>query len=99
MRLEQSGHGHKVWLTDDEVEDLRRACPSARDDLIIHPGAYVGLRAFEIPQITPGHVKRSDGEHYRLRVSEGEDTSGDGDGGKPRDAYLPARVERDLFRY
>ena len=99
MRLEKSGHGHKVWLTDDEVEDLRRACPSARDDLIIQLGAYVGLRAFEVPQVTPGYVKRSDGEHYRLRVPEGKDTVGDREGGKPRDAYLPARVERDLFRY
>jgi len=99
MRLEKSGHGHKVWLTDDEVEALRRACPSARDDLIIQLGAYVGLRSFEAPQVTPGHVKRSDGEHYRLRVPEGKDTRGDRDGGKPRDAYLPARVERALFRY
>lgn len=99
MRLEKSGHGHKVWLTDDEVEGLRRSCPSARDDLIIQLGAYVGLRAFEIPQVTPGHVKRSDSDHYRLRVPEGKDTRGDREGGKPRDAYLPDRVERDLYRY
>jgi integrase len=99
MRLEKSGHGYKVWLTDDELEDLRRACPSTRDDLIIQLGGYVGLRAFEIPQVTPAHVKRSDGDHYRLRVPQGKDTRGDREGGKPRDAYLPARVERDLYRY
>lgn len=46
----------------------------------------------------PRHVKRTDdGEHYRLRVPEGKDTSGNG--GKPRDAYLPESVERDLHQY
>ncbi len=85
-------------MTDDELEQLRRAAASHRDDLVIQLGGYVGLRAFEIPQIRPKHVKRTeDGEHYRIRVPEGKDTTGNG--GKPRDAYLPADVERDLHRY
>lgn len=49
-------------------------------------------------QIQPQHVKRTeDGEHYRVRVPEGKDTTGSG--GKPRDAYLPRDVEGDLHRY
>lgn len=49
-------------------------------------------------QIQPKHVNRSDdGEHYRLRVPEGKDTTGNG--GKPRDAYLPQKVENDIHRY
>ena len=100
MRLEatQKEDEYKVWLTDSELDELRRAAASHRDDLIIQLGGYVGLRAFEIPQIRPKHVKRTeDGEHYRLRIPEGKDTTGSG--GKPRDAYLPESVEADIHRY
>jgi len=100
MRLEatQKEDQYKVWMTDDELEELRRHAPSHRDDLLIQLGGYVGLRAFEIPQVAPQHVRRTDdGDHYRLRVPEGKDTSGSG--GKPRNAYLPAEVERALHRF
>jgi len=100
MRKESTeGDEYKVWLTDDEIDELRRAADSRRDDLIIQLGAFVGLRAFEIPQVRPEHVKRSgeDGGHYRLRVPEGKDTKGGG--GEPRDAYLPADTERDLYQF
>jgi integrase len=100
MRLEATAKDdeYKVWMTDTELEELRRHAATHRDDLIIQLGGYVGLRAFEIPQIEPRHVRRTeDGEHYRLRVSEGKDTSGNG--GKPRNAYLPQDVESDIHRY
>ena len=99
MRTERTSGGEmKVWLTDDEVDTLRRAAGSRRDDLIMQLGAYVGLRAFEVPQVTPGHVRRvDDGDHYRLRVPRGKDTASGV--GKPRNAYLPADVERDLYQY
>jgi len=98
MRIEATDAENetKVWMTDDEIEDLRRAAASGRDDLIIQLGAFVGLRAFEIPQVQPQHVKQEAGQ-YRLRVQEGKDTTGDG--GKPRDAFLPDDVERDLQLY
>lgn len=100
MRLESTAKAdqYKVWLSDDELDTLRRHAGSSRNDLILQLGGYVGLRAFEVPQVTPRHVKRtSDGSNYRLRVPEGKDTTGNG--GKPRDAYLPSAVERDLHRY
>lgn len=98
MRLEStSGDQTKVWLTDDEIEELRRSTASLRDDLIIQLGAFVGLRAFEIPQVRPAGVKATDSGQYRLHVPAGKDTTGSG--GKRRDAYLPDRVERDLQRY
>lgn len=100
MRLEATAREdeYKVWMTDVELRELRRAAANHRDDLVIQLGGYVGLRAFEIPQIRPKHVKRTeDGAHYRLRVPEGKDTSGNG--GKPRDAYLPQDVESDIHRY
>jgi integrase len=98
MRIEAtSGDEHKVWLTDEEVEDLRRAAASYRDDVVIQLGASVGLRAFEIPQVQPRHVKETENGRYRLRVPRGKDTTGNG--GKPRDAYLPADVERSLQQF
>lgn len=101
MRLEATANEgeYKVWMEDHELGDLRRAAANHRDDLIIQLGGYVGLRAFEVPQIKPKHIKRAgdDGEHYHLRVPQGKDTSGSG--GKPRDAYLPQHVEGDLQRY
>lgn len=99
MRLEatDSSDGYKVWLTDSEIDELRRAAASYRDDIIIQLGAYVGLRAFEIPQVQPRHIKTSEKDQYRLRVPRGKDTA-NGEG-KPRDAYLPEHVERDLQQY
>jgi len=97
MRLEATdGNSTKVWMTDEELDDLRRAAASRRDDLIIQLGAYVGLRAFEVPQIQPQHIKQ-EGDQYRLRVPEGKDTA-NGEG-KPRDAFLPADLERDLRQF
>jgi integrase len=98
MRKERTKNGFKVWLTDDDLEALRRAAASRRDDLIIQLGGFVGLRAFEIPQVQPQHVRRvDDGQHYRLRVPEGKDTKhGEGE---PRNAYLPSDLERDLYQF
>ena len=99
MRLEgtKSDDGYKVWLTDSEIEDLRRAAANYRDDIIIQLGADVGLRAFEIPQIQPQHIKTTESGQYRLHVPSGKDTAGNG--GKPRDAYLPVDVERALQQF
>jgi integrase len=100
MRLEatKGEDQYKVWMTDDELEELRRHAATQRDDVIILLGGYVGLRSFEIPQVQPQHIKRAGGDRrYRLRVPEGKDTTGSG--GKPRDAYLPRDVEAALNRY
>jgi len=98
MRVEATaGNEYKVWLTDDEIEELRRASQNQRDDLIIQLGAYVGLRAFEIPQVRPIDMKETDSGQYRLRIEAGKDSSGNG--GKPRNAFLPDNVERDLQRF
>jgi len=97
MRLDSATRETKVWLTDEEIEDLRRATASLRDGLIIQLGAYVGLRAFEMPQVCPAGIKTTSNDQYRLHVPEGKDTA-NGEG-KPRDAFLPDSVERDLQRY
>ena len=88
----------KLWLTDDGVEQFRRAAGSRCDVLVIQFGAYVGLHAFEMPQIQPRHVKRaSDSDDYRLKISHGRDT--DTGEAKPRDAYLPFPTGHDLYQF
>nr|WP_241987190.1 hypothetical protein [Halorubrum sp. SD690R] len=84
-------------MTDDDLNQLRRATVSYRDDVILQLGGFVGLRAFEIPQVKPTHVRQTDADHYRLRVPRGKDTTSSG--GKPRNGYLPKDVERSLRRY
>ncbi len=78
MRVESmNGDEQKVWLTDAEIAQLRRHAASTRDDIVIQFGAFVGSRAFEIPQVKPKHVSRTaDGDHYRLRVPHGKATLG-----------------------
>jgi integrase len=46
------------------------------------------------------HVKRTDdGEHCWLRVPEGKDTTGEYEGGKYRETWLPQDFETTLARY
>lgn len=101
MRLESTNHSnqdvYKVWMSDNEFEELRRAAANHRDDLIMQLGGRCGLRAFEIPQVMPKHVKRNENNNYRLRVPRGKDTTDSG--GKPRDAFLESDVEADLQRF
>lgn len=99
MRLDPTDHSdqYKVWMTDDELEQLCRAASNDRDDLIIQLGGWVGLRSFEVPQVCPKHVKDTANNGHFLRIPEGKDTTGNG--GKPRDAFLPEDVELALHRY
>lgn len=98
MRLKRDGSQTKVWLTVEDIRRLQRVAVSDRDGLIIDLGARVGLRSFEIPQVRPSGVSRTDsGDHYRIHVPRGKDTTG-GDG-KPREGYLPESVETKLYQY
>jgi integrase len=101
MQIERAADGtHKCWLREGEYESLVDAAGGWRDELILRLGGEVGLRSFEVPQIQPTHIRREVGdgfEAYLLRVPEGKDTR---DGvGKPRDAYLPRRLETEMTRF
>lgn len=93
----QDGVAH-CWLNPDEFDALvdAAATMSLRHKVVVQLGGRCSLRSFEVPQITPNCIKQAeDGNHYLLHVPRGKDTSGEG--GKPRDAYLPADLERDLL--
>jgi hypothetical protein len=102
MRVERTTNPqfHKCWLTTDEYEQLRRTTDSYHDELILRLGGEVGLRSFEIPQITPAHPRREviEDDSYLL-PARARGQRHHQHGGKPRDAYLPRSVERDLYRY
>lgn len=99
MRLEatRAADQDNVWLTDEEIPKLHRTAATYRDDVITQLCAFVGLRAFEIPQVTPDGITETEIGQYRSRVSEGKDTTGNG--GKSRDAYLPFDIERSLKQF
>jgi integrase len=101
MQIERAADGtHKCWLREGEFQAIVDAADGWRDELVVRLGGEVGLRSCEIPQITPGHIRREVGDDfdaYFLRVPEGKDTA---DGvGKPRDAYLPRRLETEMTRF
>jgi hypothetical protein len=51
----------------------------------------------EVPQVRPVDVKQTESGQYRPHVEAGKNASANG--GKPRDAYLPDSVERELQRF
>jgi len=46
MRLEATSGDdqYKVWMTDDDLYQLRRAAVSYRDDVMLQLGGFVGLQ-------------------------------------------------------
>jgi integrase len=60
----------------------------------------VGLRVEEAANVRYADVERTtDGEHYRLRVRDGKDTTGEYEDGKLREAWLPPSLERQMYRF
>ncbi|WP_205254339.1 hypothetical protein [Halorubellus sp. JP-L1] len=58
-----------------------------------------GLRVAEVLDVRPCDVsRRSDGRHYKLEVVGGKDTSGEYDGGKHRETWVPLDLEAHINR-
>lgn len=59
-----------------------------------------GLRVEETLYVTPGDIsRRKDGRSYQLEVTKGKDTTGEYDGGKQRETWMTAELERLIYRY
>jgi len=98
MWVEERGRD-AVWLDDRDYERFREAAATYRERLLVRLGGEVGLRPFEVVQSRPAHVSQfvtAEGTSYFLHVPHGKDA---GDGGAPREAYLPTGVRRELQRY
>jgi len=75
----------KVWLSDDEVDDLLDAASSQQQRIALALGARCGLRSHEVLDVAPEHVVETDAGTM-LRVWHGK-------GDKFRETPIP----RDLY--
>jgi len=101
MQLERNrDETFNVWMSRDEYRHLPRNARDYSHELAIRLMGECGLRVKEALNVSYSDVKRSeDGQHYRLRVHSGKDTTGEYESGKYREAWLPVSLERQMFRY
>lgn len=101
MRTEKNKDGtRKVWITREEFERLLSEAESGEKRIALMLMGLVGLRVGEVLSVSYDDVRRSsDGEDFLIEIDGAKDTTGDYNGGKQRDVYLPERVEREMFEY
>ncbi|WP_284007814.1 site-specific integrase [Haloarcula pelagica] len=101
MRTERNKDGSfNVWLTRDEYRELPRHATTTQREIAIRLMGDCGLRVREVLDVQPRHIDRmTDGRHYELEVIGGKDTTGEYDGGKHRETWLPVDLEATIHRY
>lgn len=101
MRTERNRDGTwNVWMTREEYRELPRHASTLKSEVAIRLMGDAGLRSFEVPQVTPDDISRmTDGRHYQLEVRGGKDTSGEFQGGKQRETWLPIDTETLINRH
>lgn len=101
MRTERNKDGsYNVWLTREEYAEIPRQAHTTEREIAIRLMGDCGLRAFEVPDVAYSHISRmSDGQHFKLEVVGGKDTTGEYDEGKHRETWLPEGLERTIYRY
>ncbi|WP_435333577.1 site-specific integrase [Haloarchaeobius sp. TZWWS8] len=101
MRTERNRDGTwNVWMSREEYRELPRQATTFEREIAIRLMGDCGLRVAEVLDVCPEHISRmSDGRHYQLEVVAGKDTSGEYNGGKHREAWLPIEVEALINRY
>ena len=95
MRLEDAGSGMRVWLTNDESEQLTGQFEeSLKDRLAIRLMLDGGLRTKEVLLAKPKDVREMDADSSgkKLRVWEGK-------GDKYRETYVPEDLAREIRLY
>jgi integrase len=100
VSVQETGGGTvKCWLSRDECEELSRAAgdESWEREIAIQLMTECGLRSDEVPKMTPGDIRYSEGGDCWLFEVEGKNT----DGGDPkiRDAWMPEATERNISKY
>jgi integrase len=101
MRTERNkDDSWNVWLSRDEYEILPREASTFQREVAIRLMGDCGLRVQEVLDVQPNHISRmSDGQHFELEVVSGKDTTGEYQGGKHRETWLPREVEAIINRY
>ena len=100
MRTERNRDGTwNVWMSRDEYREIPRHARSGLAEVAIRLMGDCGLRVGEVLDVRPCDIsRRSDGRHYKLEVVGGKDTSGEYDGGKHRETWLPLDLEAHMNR-
>jgi integrase len=101
MRTERNKDGTwTVWLSRDEYREIPRQARNARQEIALRLMGDCGLRVGEVSDVALEHVtRRSDGRHYSLEVVSGKDTTGEYDGGKYRETWLPRDLEARINQF
>lgn len=77
-------------MSREEYHELPRATPPMQAEVAIRIMGDAGLRVAETLDVRPEHVRRKkDGRSYELEVVSGKDTTGEYQGGKHRETWLP----------
>jgi len=101
MRAERNKDGTwNMWMRRDEYHEIFRSASTFQQEIAIRLMGDCGLRVAETLDVAPEHVTRTkDGRHHQLEVVSGKDTTGEYDGGKYRETWLPRDFETTLARY
>jgi integrase len=101
MRTERNRDGSwNVWMSREEYRELPRAADTFEHEIAVRLMGDCGLRVAEVLDVRLEHIDRmSDGRHYELEVVGGKDTTGEYDGGKHRETWLPVEFEAVINRY
>ncbi len=94
----------RKFLTDEEIEHLKRNCRTAKEKLIINLGLLAGLRVKEVADLKCGDISfRSSGCSRSLRSSLGIEMSSltvrNGKGGKPRLVRFNGELKESIMKH
>lgn len=101
MRTERNkDNSYNVWMSRAEYHEIPRQAETFEREIALRLMGDCGLRVREVLDVHPEHISRtSDGRHHMLEVVAGKDTTGDFSGGKHRETWIPAELERQIHRY
>lgn len=101
MRTERNKDGSwNVWMTRNEYNEIPRQADTRMQEIALRLMGDCGLRVEETLYVTPRDISRKkDGRSYELEVTKGKDTTGEYDGGKQRETWMPVDLERQIHRY
>jgi integrase len=101
MRTERNKDGtYNVWMSRTEYQEIPRQADTRMQEIALRLMGDCGLRVEETLHVTPRDISRKkDGRNYELEVTNGKDTTGEYDGGKQRETWMPAEFERQIHRY
>lgn len=101
MRTERNRDGtYNVWMSRDEYAELPRVASTFEREIAIRLMGDCGLRAKEVLDVRPEHIdRRKDGRSFELEVVSGKDTTGEFQGGKQRETWMPREFEAQIQRY